>query len=277
MAPGVVGAVTLIDQFSLRLVNFLTLCAEHDDTVTPRLSSANYNLQTVRMHYWCRTSSHKLATSVKRNLKHDYRSLSIPFFFSPNLFLSSTRTPLHDSSRGVLYATPLAVQLTAVDVSAMASPDGTTPNHDNPPNGNERARIVASICLSIATLAIILRGYARIVVFRKVKLQDCELENACPYRTITHLTKPTSSRVFRICMPLQRPTMKAYDLSDGFYCYEQGPIRFFHILHLRHDQQRRSLRTPMGDFLGRPGRIGLCKGQDTGCFLSAHALSYSHE
>ncbi|KAE8391182.1 hypothetical protein BDV23DRAFT_171776 [Aspergillus alliaceus] len=55
---------------------------------------------------------------------------------------------------------------------ALAPPPGVTPNFDNPHNGNGYAWGITTVCMIVATLCLFLRGYVRIWLDRKVRIED---------------------------------------------------------------------------------------------------------
>lgn len=58
--------------------------------------------------------------------------------------------------------------------AALAPPAGITSNFDNPPNNNGLAHGVIAACVAVATICILIRAYARLVLFKGVKLEDCK-------------------------------------------------------------------------------------------------------
>ncbi|KAI0548084.1 hypothetical protein F4679DRAFT_332166 [Xylaria curta] len=68
---------------------------------------------------------------------------------------------------------------------ALAPPDGVVPNFTNPPNQNALGIAVISICLVLATAGGLLRAYSRVIVSRKLRIED----------------SPPSSRAYSFCMP----------------------------------------------------------------------------
>lgn len=55
---------------------------------------------------------------------------------------------------------------------ALAPPDGVMPNFENPPNKNYIAAAVVPLCLTVTTIAVLLRVWARVFLLRKVGLPD---------------------------------------------------------------------------------------------------------
>ncbi|KAI1772243.1 hypothetical protein F4818DRAFT_180229 [Hypoxylon cercidicola] len=55
---------------------------------------------------------------------------------------------------------------------ALAPPDGIVPNFDNPPNKNYISAAVVPLCLTVTTIAVLLRVYARIFCVKKVGIPD---------------------------------------------------------------------------------------------------------
>lgn len=56
---------------------------------------------------------------------------------------------------------------------ALAPPPGVVPNFDNPPNNNPLAIGVLSACAAVATICLFLRAYARVLLLRKVQIEEC--------------------------------------------------------------------------------------------------------
>ncbi|KAJ5239229.1 hypothetical protein N7468_003848 [Penicillium chermesinum] len=55
---------------------------------------------------------------------------------------------------------------------ALPPPKGVTPNFDNPPNQNNLAWFVTTICMVVATLCLLLRGYARVWLEKKIGIEE---------------------------------------------------------------------------------------------------------
>ncbi|KAK3985356.1 hypothetical protein QBC44DRAFT_299469 [Cladorrhinum sp. PSN332] len=52
------------------------------------------------------------------------------------------------------------------------APDGVTAEVDNPPNNNNLAHVILALALFFSTCAMLLRAYARILVLKKIRIQD---------------------------------------------------------------------------------------------------------
>lgn len=59
-----------------------------------------------------------------------------------------------------------------LDMEAMALPDGETRNFENPPNENGLAMAIITITLVVGTVCVLLRGYARLYLLRKVQIEE---------------------------------------------------------------------------------------------------------
>lgn len=59
-----------------------------------------------------------------------------------------------------------------LDMEAMPVPPGEVRDYDNPPNENGLAMAIITITLVIGTLCVILRGYARLYLLRKVQVEE---------------------------------------------------------------------------------------------------------
>ncbi|KAK0716294.1 hypothetical protein B0H67DRAFT_582799 [Lasiosphaeris hirsuta] len=87
---------------------------------------------------------------------------------------------------------PKAVQDALLAGPAMASPEGVTPDFDNPPNNNGLAHGVMAVCIAVSTLCILLRFYLAILS-RRVRVIECLILGAfgcylgwayCTYRIL---------------------------------------------------------------------------------------------
>ncbi|XXH05412.1 hypothetical protein Hte_011838 [Hypoxylon texense] len=59
-----------------------------------------------------------------------------------------------------------------LDGPALAPPAGVTPNFIDPENNNGLAYGVIAACVAVATLCLMIRGYARLVLFKQLKPED---------------------------------------------------------------------------------------------------------
>lgn len=55
---------------------------------------------------------------------------------------------------------------------ALAPPPGVVPNFDNPPNNNPLAIGVITACAAVSTLCLVLRGYTRVFLLKKVQIEE---------------------------------------------------------------------------------------------------------
>lgn len=60
-----------------------------------------------------------------------------------------------------------------LDGPALAPPEGVIPQFDNPPNNNALAHGVLSACVAISTVCLLIRAYARVFLFKQLKIEDC--------------------------------------------------------------------------------------------------------
>lgn len=58
---------------------------------------------------------------------------------------------------------------------AVAPPNGTLPNFDNPSNNNALAHGILALCLALTTVMFLLRLYARFVLIRRAHHEDCKI------------------------------------------------------------------------------------------------------
>lgn len=68
---------------------------------------------------------------------------------------------------------PPQLQQEILDGPALAPPNGTVPNLQDPPNHTTMAIIVAVICLFLGTSVGMLRAFSRIFVSKKLYFEDC--------------------------------------------------------------------------------------------------------
>jgi hypothetical protein len=70
---------------------------------------------------------------------------------------------------------PPALQQSILDGPALLPPVGVDPNFKNPSIGNTSGIILVVICLFFAITATIGRAYSRLVIQKKLYVEDCEL------------------------------------------------------------------------------------------------------
>lgn len=68
---------------------------------------------------------------------------------------------------------PPQLQQEILNGPALAPPNGTVPNLQNPPNQTTMAIVVAVVCLLLGTSVGMLRAFSRIFVSKKLCLEDC--------------------------------------------------------------------------------------------------------
>lgn len=69
---------------------------------------------------------------------------------------------------------PPEQQQAVLNGPALTPPDGVESNFDNPSNQTSMAVGVTIFALCISTLLMISRFYARVIVLRRVGIEDCE-------------------------------------------------------------------------------------------------------
>ena len=64
--------------------------------------------------------------------------------------------------------------MASVDLNGPAElpPPGITSNLDNPDNRNELARGILTACTVIATICMLVRVYGRVVLLRKIQIEE---------------------------------------------------------------------------------------------------------
>ncbi|KAI0811840.1 hypothetical protein GGR55DRAFT_642056 [Xylaria sp. FL0064] len=75
-------------------------------------------------------------------------------------------------SHDLFHSLPLKVQEAILNGPAHIPPPGVVPNLEHPPNRNRLVLIVIIICLTVATIASLLRAYSRIRILRNVSRED---------------------------------------------------------------------------------------------------------
>lgn len=60
-----------------------------------------------------------------------------------------------------------------LDGPALAVPSGTHSNFVNPPNMKIQGHVALTICLSVSILAVGMRMWTKVLLVRKVILEDC--------------------------------------------------------------------------------------------------------
>lgn len=63
---------------------------------------------------------------------------------------------------------------TLLDGPAVTPPAGLIPSLDNPPNIDTICYLTFSLCVSFASLAVIIRIYTKRVLIRSIAYEDCE-------------------------------------------------------------------------------------------------------
>ena len=69
-----------------------------------------------------------------------------------------------------------------LDGPAAAPPPGHVPNFIDPPTLFDWYIVTITLCVSISTLAIVMRVYTKAVLMRKVASEDCEYDNSISVR-----------------------------------------------------------------------------------------------
>lgn len=64
-----------------------------------------------------------------------------------------------------------------LNAPALEPPPGVTPMFDNPPNRNDYAWGITTVCMLVATLCLCLRWYVRIWLDRKVRIEDGKVQS----------------------------------------------------------------------------------------------------
>ncbi|KAK6949613.1 hypothetical protein Daesc_009696 [Daldinia eschscholtzii] len=68
---------------------------------------------------------------------------------------------------------PPEQQQIALNSPALPAPEGFVPNFDNPSNNNGLAFGVMIACTAITTICLLIRLYARLFLFKQLKVEDC--------------------------------------------------------------------------------------------------------
>ena len=70
-------------------------------------------------------------------------------------------------------STPESVQM-LLNGPAGTPPAGVTPNFDNPPNLNTYVVFTLVLCVSFATVALLIRFYTKLFLIRSIAYEDCK-------------------------------------------------------------------------------------------------------
>lgn len=81
-----------------------------------------------------------------------------------------------DHLSDILDSLPLEQRAAFLERPALEAPPGVESVLDHPPNRNSMVRGVFGLYLVLTTAAVILRGYCRIFIIRKVQLEDCKID-----------------------------------------------------------------------------------------------------
>lgn len=79
-----------------------------------------------------------------------------------------------------LYSLPLEAQIEILNGPALPPPPGIISNLEHPANRNSMTQAMLTFCLVITTLAMILRAYTKLLIFRKVLIEDGTSIPWCP-------------------------------------------------------------------------------------------------
>lgn len=77
----------------------------------------------------------------------------------------------------LFHSLPPSAQLAMLEGPAIPPPPGVEPSFDNPPNKREIGWIIISLCSTLSIAGIALRLYAKVVVFKRLKIEDCMTRN----------------------------------------------------------------------------------------------------
>jgi len=64
---------------------------------------------------------------------------------------------------------------------ASAPPPGVIPNLDNPPNSNKESLALVVVCITLTVLAIAGRAYSRMVIVKRLRVEDCKSCKSCDF------------------------------------------------------------------------------------------------
>lgn len=70
---------------------------------------------------------------------------------------------------------PLAQQQEILNSPGMTPPDGVEPNFDHPANRNDLAIAISVICITLVTFSALIRGYSKLFLAKRVRVEDCTL------------------------------------------------------------------------------------------------------
>lgn len=78
---------------------------------------------------------------------------------------------------------PVISEQSAAKIQALLNgpagppPSGVLPNFENPPNLNSEIIFTLTFCMAIATIAVLMRMYAKLFLIRSMAYEDCEYLN----------------------------------------------------------------------------------------------------
>jgi hypothetical protein len=101
-----------------------------------------------------------------------------------------------DQLSDILGSIPPDQRAEFLDGPALEAPPGVESVLDDPPNRNSMVRGVFSLYLVLTTAAVILRGYCKLFIVRKVLLEDCKI---CRMTTICSGADDRRSGVLWLC------------------------------------------------------------------------------
>jgi hypothetical protein len=80
-------------------------------------------------------------------------------------------------SLATIHLRPRDQREAALDGPALAPPPGVVPNFEHPPNSNVVAQVLIPVLLTLVTLALLLRSYAKFVVLKSLSVDDGTIAN----------------------------------------------------------------------------------------------------
>lgn len=145
-----------------------------------------------------------------------------------------------DQLADILSSLPPDQRAALLDKPALEAPPGVGSVLDDPPNRDSMVRGVLILYLILTTLVIILRGYCKVCVVRKVLLEDCKIGRMA---TICSGADDSRSRVLWLCIaPLDACVL----LISANLRLDVGAIRRILFCGLRPHYQDWNVRTPVG-------------------------------
>lgn len=102
-------------------------------------------------------------------------SIQNEIYFSQSWYFITNTMPWTDQLADILRSLPTDQRAAFLAGPALYPPAGVESVFDDPPNQNSMVRGVFIVYLTLTFAAVVLRGYCKICLVRKVLLEDCKI------------------------------------------------------------------------------------------------------